>query len=180
MAMNPTIDRSRPLLNLPDLRWVKRINWIWILQRLPMVALAIPAAWGVGSFAAERLPWFVAIFAGIGFESCYIGAIALADQQFDQEDMPSTILWWLLNGMAVASSIVTNTLFFSGGHYADITPESITHAAPFALLAFMYGVALHRSATKQATRVWCDVCKQWYKNKDSYNGHKRTCKPQGS
>lgn len=177
MAYNPTVDHSRPLLNLPDLRWIKRINWIWLLQRMPMVALAIPAAWGVGSFAAERLPWFVAIFAGFGFESCYIGAIALADQQFEQEDRGSTILWWLLNGMAVASSIVTNTLFFSGGHYADITPESVTHAAPFALLAFMYGVALHRSATRQATRVWCDVCKQWYKNKDSFNGHKRTCKP---
>lgn len=172
-----TIDRSRPLLNLPDLGWIKRLNWLWFLQRLPMVALAVPAAWGVGSFAAERLPWFVAIFAGIGFESCYIGAIALADQQHDRDDMWSTVLWWGLNLMAVASSVITNTLFFSGGRYANITPEAVTHAAPFALLAFMYGLALHRSAMKAATRVWCDTCKTWFKNKDSFNGHKRSCKP---
>jgi tellurite resistance protein TehA-like permease len=176
MAYNPSYDRSRPLLRMPDLSWFKRINWIWFLQRLPMVALAIPAAWGAGSFAAERLPWQIAVFAGFGFESCYIGAIALADQQHDKDDIVSMILWWILNAMAVVSSIVTNTLFFSGGKYASITPEAITHAAPFALLAFTYGLVLHRSAMKQSSRIYCDICKTFYKNKDSYNGHKRSCK----
>jgi hypothetical protein len=142
-----------------------------------MYILAIPAAYGVGSFAAERLPLLIAIFAGMGFESTYIGAIALADQQHDSKDRWSTGLWWALNVMAVTSSIVTNTLFFSGGRYADITPEAITHGAPLALLSFMYGLSLHRSAIKQAAREHCTVCGRTFPSRDSFNGHKRTCRP---
>lgn len=177
MAYTPTIDRSKPLISMPDLSGLARLNWKWFLQRLPMILLAIPAAYGVGAFASERLPWFIAPFAGLGFESCYLGAVALADQQYDSKDTKSTVLWWLLNGMAVASSIVTNTLFFSGGRYADITPEAVTHGAPMALLAFMYGLVLHRHAVKQASRVQCATCRAWFDSRAAYNGHLRTCKP---
>lgn len=176
MAMNPTVDRSRPLLRAPDLRWVKRLNWRYFMQRLPMLLLAVPAAYGVGAFADDKLPLLVAIFAGAGYESCYLGAVALADQQYDAKDTKSTALWWSLNLMAVASSIVTNTLFFAGGHYADITPEAVTHGAPMAMLAFMYGLVLHRSAVKQASRVQCVRCEAWFDSRQAYNGHLRTCK----
>lgn len=157
--------------------WHARINWRWWLQRAPMYILAVPAAYGVGSFAHERLPLLIAIFAGMGFEACYIGAVALADQQHDTKDKWSTGLWWALNIMAVLSSIITNTLFFSGGKYADITPEAVTHGAPLALLAFMYGLVLHRNAIKAASMEYCEVCRRTFPTRDSYNGHKRTCKP---
>lgn len=168
---------ARPLLTTPDVAFWRRVNWQWWLQRAPMVVLAVPAAYGVGSFAHERLPLIIAIFAGCGFEACYIGAVALADQQHDQRDRGSTILWWALNLMAVASSIVTNTLFFSGGRYADITPEAATHGAPLALLAFMYALTLHRLAVRMANEVFCEICGRTFPNRDRYNGHKRLCKP---
>jgi hypothetical protein len=174
MALNTL---HRPILQTPNLSWAQRINWTWWLQRAPMYILAVPAAYGVGSFADEKLPLLVAVFAGMGYESCYIGAVALADQQHDAKDKWSTALWWALNIMAVLSSIITNTLFFAGGRYINITPEAVTHGAPLALLAFMYGLVLHRNATKQAERVWCETCQRWFTNKDSFNGHKRTCKP---
>lgn len=157
--------------------WLQRVNVKYWLARAPMVILAIPAAWGVGSFAHEKLPLLIAVFAGMGFECAYIGAVALADQQHDSKDKVSNRLWWALNIMAVASSIVTNTLFFSGGKYANITPESVTHGAPLALLAFMYGLVLHRNAVKQSAQEYCEVCKQTFANRNSFNGHKRTCKP---
>ena len=155
--------------------WTARVNWQWWLQRAPMVVLAIPAAYGVGAFAASKLPLLIAIFAGMGYESCYIGAVALADQQHDGKDRWSTALWWCLNLMAVASSIITNTLFFAGGYYRDITPEAATHGAPLALLAFMYGLVLHRSAAKAAARVYCEQCDRMFDSREAYNGHKRTC-----
>lgn len=176
MAINPILNRSRPLLDMPDLSWVKRLNWRWFVQRLPMLLLAVPAAYGVGAFADEKLPLLIAVFAGAGYESCYLGAVALADQQYDSKDRWSTGLWWALNLMAVASSIVTNTLFFAGGRYVDITPEAVTHGAPMAMLAFMYGLVLHRSAVKAAARVQCQRCLGWFDSRSAYNGHLRSCK----
>ncbi len=172
--MTTALPIARPLRDDAP-TWWQRINWQWWLQRAPMVILAVPAAWGVGSFAAEKLPWFIAIFAGLGFECAYIGAVALADQQHNSRDRVSVGLWWALNIMAVCSSIVTNTLFFAGGKYADITPEAVTHGAPLALLAFMYGLVLHRSAVAAAARVYCDRCDRWFDSREAFNGHKRTC-----
>lgn len=179
MAMTVPFTRPfRPAQPGEAPRWWQRVEWTWWLQRAPMAILAVPAAWGVGSFAAEKLPWFIAIFAGMGFEACYLGAIALADQQHDSKDKWSTALWWALNLMAVTASIVTNTLFFAGGHYADITFEAATHGAPLALLAFMYGLTLHRHSAKKAARRHCEQCGRWFDGPDAFNGHKRTCKPQ--
>src|SRR5262245_14258667 len=100
----------RPFIIAPDLSWFRRLNWVWWLQRLPMFLLAVPAAWGVGAFANERYPLLIAIVAGAGFEASYMGAIAFADQQLEQDEW-SKRLWWVLNVAAVACSALINVLF---------------------------------------------------------------------
>src|SRR5215211_2666250 len=113
----------RPFITAPDMSWWQRINKVWWLQRIPMALLALPSAYGVGAFASEHLPFPFNVAAGCAFESAYIGAIALADQQSDVKDHGSTILWLLVNLFAVVCSALSSVLFFAGGHYADITPE---------------------------------------------------------
>lgn len=164
------------------------INWRWWLVRAPMFLLAIPAAYGVGSFAGERLPWYVAMFAGLAFECAYIGAIAAADQAHST-DRFTTVLWWLVNGFAVLASVACNLLFFSGD-YAHITAESATHAVPLPVLGFFYGLMVHRIATQQAQqnqeqatkqeqerreqRYGCSACSHWRgASVQAFHGHQR-------
>ena len=176
-------------LERPFLTW-RQINWRWWLMRAPMFLLAIPAAYGVGSFAAERLPWYVAVFAGLAFEGAYIGAIAAADQAHDGRDWFVTVLWWLVNLFAVLASVACNLLFFSGD-YAHITAESATHAVPLPVLGFFYGLLLHRVATRAAARTLaaveqseqerresrygCTVCPHWRgASIQAHHGHRRS------
>lgn len=163
---------------------LKSINWLWWLQRLPMFLLAVPAAWGVGAFADERYPLAIATIAGAGFEAAYMGAIAFADQQLDQ-DRWSKVLWWLLNLAAVACSALINVLFAAGGTFAAITWEDVVHGAPLAILNFLYALLLHRNATqahaverKQLAeeKYKCARCNRGFASVNRLNGHKRHCK----
>lgn len=178
---------SRPLrpagVNTPP--WFRRVNWSWWLRRVPMLLLAVPSAYGVGAFADSKLPGLVAALAGGAFECAYIGAIALADQQFE-DDAATTVLWWLVNAFAVLASVASNLLFFSGGSYATITPEIATHAVPLPVLGFFYGLLLHRTTTaharierqeaaRMAAIVHCQYCGQECKNKAAEWSHYRTC-----
>lgn len=168
----------------------RTINWRWWLMRAPMFLLAVPAAYGVGSFAAEQLPPPVAVFAGLAFECAYIGAIAAADQADDGDDWMTTALWWLVNLFAVLASVACNLLFFSGD-YASITAESATHAVPLPILGFFYGLLLHRVATREArraaahadqaeqdrreTRYACSACAHWRgASIQAHHGHRRS------
>lgn len=165
----------------------KQINWQWWLKRVPMALLAIPAAYGVSRFAVmSGLPEWIAIVAGGAFETTYLGAIAMADQQTDDEDHWTTVLWWLVNLAAVSASILSNLLFFAGGHYAAITAEVATHAIPLPVLGFFYGLLLHRtsmraasvakeSAEAEAAKVTCRYCGAECKNQQAEYSHFRTC-----
>lgn len=166
-------------------RWWKRINWAWWLRRVPMLLLAIPSAYGVGAFADEKLPAFFAAVAGGAFECAYIGAIALADQQFE-DDKWTTGLWWLVNLFAVLASVLSNLLYFANGSYNAITPEIATHAVPLPVLGFFYGLLLHRITTAgarkarahaeiEAAKVNCRYCGQECKNQAAEYSHYRTC-----
>ncbi len=179
-----TLTSHRPLLTTSPNTWAQ-INWRYWLVRLPMFLLAIPAAFGVGSFAAERLPGYVAIFAGLAFEGAYIGAIATADQAHDSTDKVTTALWWLVNLFAVLASVASNLLYFSGS-YSAITLESATHAVPLPVLGFFYGLLVHRVATKgaalaeavtarQAAIVVCRYCGVECRNQQAEYSHFRTC-----
>lgn len=163
---------------------LRAINWVWWLQRLPMFLLAVPAAWGVGAFAAAKYPPIIAIVAGAGFEAAYMGAIAFADQQLDQDDW-SKALWWGLNLAAVACSALINVLFSAGGTFAAITAEDIVHGAPLAILNFLYALLLHRNATRahadERQRVAdekfkCPKCNRGFATVNRLNGHKRHCR----
>lgn len=174
----------RPFATAPDLTWFRRVNWLWWLQRLPMFLLAVPAAWGVGAFADARYPLLIAVVAGAGFEASYMGAVAFADQQLEQ-DVWSKRLWWALNVAAVACSALINVLFSAGGLFSAITPEDIVHGAPLAVLNFLYALLLHRNATRglaqeraQAaeSRYPCLKCGRGFATVNRLNGHKRHCK----
>lgn len=162
----------------------KAINWLWWLQRVPMFLLAVPAAYGVGAFAAEKYPSLVAIIAGAGFEAAYMGAIAFADQQLEQ-DTTSKVLWWALNVAAVACSALINVLYSAGGTFRAIELEDIVHGAPLAVLNFLYALLLHRNATQSmvierkeaaANKFPCPKCGRGFESINRLNGHKRHCK----
>ncbi len=163
----------------------RRVNWAWWLRRAPMLLLAVPSAYGVGAFAANQLPIAFAALAGGAFECAYIGAIAVADQYFE-DDTVTTVLWWLVNLFAVLASVLSNLLFFAGGTYAAITPEIATHAIPLPVLGFFYGLLLHRTtmtgaraARKQeaedAAKVSCRYCGVECRNQAAEYSHYRTC-----
>lgn len=163
----------------------RKINWSWWLRRAPMLLLAVPSAYGVGAFAAGQLPIVFAALAGGAFECAYIGAIALADQQFE-DDRWTTGLWWTVNLFAVLASVLSNLLFFAGGTYAAITPEIATHAIPLPVLGFFYGLLLHRTTTasarvvrikaeEDAAKVACRYCGEICRNQQAEYSHFRTC-----
>lgn len=160
-----------------------KINPLWFAIRIPMVLIALPAAYGVSRFAGEYLPSPWREIAGGAFESAYIGAIALADQQVDTKDRATTILWYLVNVVAVLASILSNLLFFTGGTYAATTPETLTHAIPLPLLGFFYGLMMHRYSTKQAAKSRKELeefphrceCGRGFKTPKQLNGHKAQC-----
>lgn len=166
---------------------IRKINYQWWLKRVPMALLAIPAAYGVSRFGAmSGLPEWIANVAGGAFEATYLGAIAMADQQTDDDDDWTTALWWLVNLAAVLASILSNLLFFAGGHYAGITPEVATHAIPLPVLGFFYGLLLHRTSMRaastaketaeaEAAKVNCQYCGVECKNKQAEYSHYRTC-----
>lgn len=175
---------QRPWFNTPDLSWFKRINWQWWLMRVPMALLAVPAAYGVGAFASEHLPSEFAVIAGAAFECCYLGAIALADQQHEADDHFSTGLWWAVNIGAVVASILCNLLFVSDFKFANVVAESYVHAVPMPVLGFLYGLLMHRLSSKaaaqaiaeeQATAYKCKFCGNGFPSPASMYGHYRRC-----
>lgn len=203
MTINTAIQLHKPFFSGIEINskldYLKRINVSWWLARSPMVLLAAPSAYGVGSFANEHLPVFWSILAGAAFESAYIGAIALADQQLEDDKVTivgysvniTLLLWWASNLCAVIFSILSNLLFASGGTYATITRETATHAIPAPLLAFVYGLLVH-NYTSRLSRVsraeqdrirkeleekpyQCDYCSARYTSIKQRSGHMSRC-----
>lgn len=163
--------------------FLRSVNWLWWIQRLPMFLLAVPASYGVGAFASERYPLLVSIVAGAGFEAAYLGAIAFADQQLRQ-DFWSKVMWWALNLAAVTCSALINVLYAAGGLFGQITAEDLVHGAPLAVINFLYALLLHRNATRavvedmqraEEEKEKCEWCGRGFGNRNRLNGHKRHC-----
>lgn len=131
--------------------FIMSINIIYWLQRAPMFLLSLPAAYGVAAFMGTLLPMPFNIFAGLGFESVYLGCIALADQMYEEDDF-TTYLWWTLNVLAVVVSALINTLFASQFHFNGIVPESFVHGLPLPILSFGYSLLLHKVTNRNAAR----------------------------
>ncbi len=175
---------------------LKGINWIYWLQRSPMALLSSAAAYGVFAFSSTLLPVFFSILAGIGIELVYLGAIALADQLYD-EDKNTTYLWWSLNIAAVIISATINTLFASDNHFVNVNAESLVHAIPLPVLSFFYSLLLHRITNRNAARDYAIekenqrkqeeqaqyekehpfvcVCNARFKGRSGLGKHKTTC-----
>lgn len=168
----------------------KDISWIYWLQRAPMLLLSLPAAYGVAAFASVNLPAPFNWFAGLGFESVYLGAVALADQMYEDNDY-TTALWWILNILAVVMSALVNTLFFSGNIFAGITPEALVHGIPLPALSFGYSLLLHQVTNSKLiaekkrqkeqediakqTAFKCKFCGEGKPNMNSVYGHYKNC-----
>lgn len=167
---------------------LKRVNWLWFLIRLPMLLLAAPAAYGVSQFAREYLPGIWSVLAGASFESAYIGAIALADQQLEDAKIGfvnvTKLLWTVTNLVAVVSSILANLLFFAYGKYSNITPEIATHALPLPILGFVYGLLVHNYTHRLGAahrkeineKPYACLCSRRFATVKQLNGHKAQCK----
>ncbi len=182
-----------------NLDYFKRINTVWWLIRVPMVLLATPAAYGVAQFASTYLPGVWHVLAGMAFESAYIGAIALADQQIADDTTvvfgytinTTKVLWWLTNAGAVIFSVLSNLLFFSGGSYSTITAEIATHAVPMPVLGFIYSLLVHNYTYRlgmnyrsvadkerkelEAKPYRCDYCIERYASVKQRSGHMSRC-----
>lgn len=188
-----TMPQLKPLLTGEEaekLKFWKRINLTYWLQRAPMFLLSLPAAYGVAAFAHVHLPAPFNWFAGAGFESVYLGAVALADQMYE-DNKYTTGLWWLLNIIAVSMSALVNVLFFSGNTFAGITTESYVHGIPLPLLSFGYSLLLHqvtnskliadKKKQKEAddlakqTAFKCKFCGEGKATMNAVYGHYKNC-----
>lgn len=176
---------QRPWTGTSDMSWWQRFNWKWLLQRSPMVFLALLSSWGVGGFIYQSgmVPLLVAILGSGAFDLVFLGVIALADQQLDY-DRRSHRLYWVLNIGAAALSALLNTLYYAGGRYELITAESITHGVPFALFGLMYSLYYHNVTSRaieqevktlQATAHKCKYCNSGFATQAAVYGHYRRC-----
>lgn len=187
MTISANVLSYRPMR--PGAKWhdLSKINWSWLLKRAPMVALAILSSWGVGGFILQsgQANSVVAIIGASAFDLVFLGAIALADQSLGRK-LNTHILYWALNIGAAAVSALLNTLYYSGGHYAGITGESVTHGVPFAVFGLLYSLYYHGvmseaievEAAEQdrvAAIVNCRYCGLECKNQASEYSHFRTC-----
>jgi len=182
-----TAAQFRPLV--PNVPWssFKKINYGWALKRLPMVALALLSSWGVGGFILQsnKAPVFVAIIGSSAFDLVFLGVIALADQQLTSRKSTHK-LYWVLNIGAATLAALLNTLYYSGGSYGNITAESVTHGALFAVFGLLYSLYYHSVMTIAIEQdeleserlnaiVDCRYCKTPCKNQAAEYGHFKTC-----
>jgi hypothetical protein len=165
----------------------RSINWKWLLQRAPMIALALLSSWGVGGFILQsgRANLVVAIVGAGAFDLVFLGVIALADQLLTIK-RSTHMLYWVLNIGAAFVAALMNTLYYSGGTYSGITAESVTHGALFAIFGLLYSLYYHgvmsealekedEQAREDAARVQCPHCGEWRKNQPSLYRHYREC-----
>ena len=183
---------NRPLKkdaeNLPI--W-EQINWKWVLQRIPMVLLAIVSSFGVGGFIwqspmVQSFSWFggiISILGAFAFDVTFLGVIALADQQL-KPTVKSSILYWILNITASGLGALFNTLFYAGGSYEKITLESATHGIPYAVFGLMFALYYHEQMQgaivkemedEAATKFKCKYCGEGKPTMNAIYGHYRSC-----
>lgn len=139
-----TLKQFRPLRSDVQIkRWfdyIRIINWSWLLQRIPMLLFAIVSSYGVGHYLSlSGVPAPFDVLGGISFDIGFLGVIAIADQQL-KKNIKSQVAFYVLNSTMAGLAALFNVLSHSNGVYADITPESITAGAPFALVGLAFAL----------------------------------------
>lgn len=192
-----TIKPFRPLLAVDNIEWYRRINWKWVLQRIPMVLFAIVSSYGVGHFLEiSGLPFLFAVLGGISFDIGFLGVIAIADQHL-KKTRSSQITYYAINITMSFLAALFNVLSHSGGTYAAITAEDITAGAPFAIVGLVFALFYHAIMSQKideeiALQTETDkvekekvqyekdhpyscVCTARFKTRSGLGKHKKTC-----
>ncbi len=134
-----------------DINGVKSINWTWVLQRAPILALGIDSSYNVAKYTSIATPVvLIQVITGVTFDLIFVGMIALADQ-FRSDKVYSNILFWVINVGAMLLAAVFGTLAYSNGSYADVTAESMTRGIAFPVLGLLYNLYYHAVTSEIAT-----------------------------
>lgn len=201
------VTQYRPLLSIEG-SFFHRINWKWVLQRVPMLLFAIVSSYGVGYFLYQSgLPIIFATFGSISFDLGFLGVIAIADQQL-KKSRASMIIYYILNVSLAGLAALFNVLSHADGLYANITAEDITAGAPFALVGLVFALFYHEmmrsyiDAEMKAEQQLKErqekelaillareqyiidnpyqcICEERFKKKIGLRNHQRTCKTYG-
>lgn len=133
-----------------DINGVKSINWKWLLQRSPILALGIDSSYNVAVYISlDGTPLIIQIITGITFDLIFVGMIALADQ-FRSDKTYSNFLFWIINIGAMLLAAIFGTLAHSSGSYAFVTLESITRGIAFPILGLLYNIYYHAVTSEVA------------------------------
>lgn len=186
MALNTTT--LKPLI-ISGAKEAKKIsfNWVWLAQRLPILALAVESSYNVyGFLIITHTPYIISFVGAVSFDLVFIGMVALADQLYEAKDKWDDYLFWCINLGALLAAFLFGLLYHSKGSYATVTPESFTRAIMFPVLSLLYNVMFHRK-TKVALEAKNNEdkenpfnclnagCDRRFKTAKARNGHMGLC-----
>ncbi len=185
--MATKIIQFRPLLmgiDYENKRIWQRINWIWILQRIPMLLFAIVSSYGVGKYLyISDIPMPIAILGSISFDVGFLGVIAIGDMQI-KKTWANIIAYYAINIAMSSLAALFNVLSHSGGMYANITREHITAGAPFAFVGLVFALFYHTIMSQHmdtqlkqdiAEKEHCEYCNLGKPTRQAINSHYRYC-----
>lgn len=174
-----------------DLNTLQKINFKWLLQRIPMILFAFVSSYGVGHFLyLSGLPAPFYQLGGISFDIGFLGVIALADMQL-KKNLWNRISYYILNGAMSGLAALFNVLSHADGLYSNITPEAITAGVPFAIIGLAFALyyetvmsgyidqedKLQKMEDDEAAKVVekCGYCGVGKPNMNAVYGHYRNC-----
>jgi hypothetical protein len=189
-----TIQQFRPILIGADYEGLyiwQKINWSWVLQRIPMLLFALVSSYGVGHLLhISDIPFPFDYLGAISFDIGFLGAISLADMQL-KKTRSSSIAYIALNVAMSALAALFNVLSHAGGKYANIDAEAITVGAPFAIIGLCFAFYYHsimsayinqeieqkeeNDKALQLTKEKCRYCGEGKPSLNAIYGHYRSC-----
>lgn len=185
--MATKIIQFRPLLmgsDYEDKHIWQRINWSWILQRIPMLLFAIVSSYGVGKYLyISDIPLLIAILGSISFDVGFLGVIAIGDMQI-KKTWANILAYYAINIAMSGLAALFNVLSHSNGRYANITLEHVTAGAPFAIVGLIFALFYHTIMSQhidtqfrldQAEKEHCEYCNLGKPTRQAINSHYRYC-----
>lgn len=192
--MATAVKQFRPFIvgkEAEGLNWFQKINFKWLLQRIPMLFFATVSSYGVGHFLfLSGLPEPFYQLGGVSFDVGFLGVIALADMQLTKT-VWNKVAYYVLNASMSGLAALFNVLSHAGGKYENITPEAITAGVPFAIIGLAFAlyyetvmsgymdqeaaVQMKQQVKDDATKEPCDYCGEGKKNKAAVYGHYKSC-----
>ncbi len=189
-----TIQQFRPVLvgaEFDSLPFYKKINFQWLLQRIPMLLFALVSSYGVGHLLSiSDVPFPFDYLGAISFDVGFLGAISLADMQLKKTTW-SNVAYYALNFIMSGLGALFNVLSHAGGKYANITAEDITVGFPFALVGLAFALYYHsvmsgyidkeeklQAAQKEkddSVKEPCKYCGTGFPKLSAVYGHYRSC-----